>query len=387
MTPWARIARRGRTGSWTLGSVFALTAALAVLGACSGKKAEPGGGAARGGPLKFPVEVAPVEAGSVEYSVQSVGSVEAFEQVAVTARVAGAIERVRFQEGDRVGPADVLVEIDPDRFRLSEAAAKAELDKAIAARDEAQLGLERRRTVNEKNPDLVRAEEVDQWRTRLASAEGEVARTEAALELARLNRRDAYVKAPVAGVIQTREVETGQYVQPGAQIATLVRREPLLLRFRVPETDAAPLAPGMAARFTLRGGRDRSYTARLTLVAAAANARDRMVDVTAQIDDPNRDELRPGAFAEVTVPVSGAASEPVIPQTAIRPSERGFLAYVVVDGVARERVLELGLRTADGRVEVRSGLEQGEQLVVRGAEPLADGAAVTIASNKAEVAR
>jgi multidrug efflux system membrane fusion protein len=369
-----RPTRRGRSHSLT---ALVLLATIA-LAACSGEKEAPAG-AARGGPLKFPVEVAPVEAAPVEYSVQSVGSVEAFEQVAVTARVAGAVERVRFQEGDQVGPTDVLAEIDPDRFRLAEAAAKAELDKAVAARDEAQLGLERRRLVNEKNPDLVRAEEVDQWRTRLASAEGEVARTDAALGLARLNRRDAFVRAPAAGVIQTREVETGQYVQPGAQIATLVRREPLLLRFRVPETEAAPLAPGMAARFTLRGGRDRSYTARLTLVAAAANARDRMVDVTAQIDDPNRDELRPGAFAEVVVPVAGAASEPVIPQTAIRPSERGFLAYVVEDGVARERVLQLGLRTADGRVEVRSGLEQGEQLVVRGAEPLADGAAVSVA--------
>jgi multidrug efflux pump subunit AcrA (membrane-fusion protein) len=68
----------------------------------------------------------------------------------------------------------------------------------------------------------------------------------------------------------------------------------------------------------------------------------------------------------------------VIPQTAIRPTDRGFLAFVVEDEVARERVLELGLRTADGRVEVRSGLAAGESLVVRGAEALRDGAKVAI---------
>jgi multidrug efflux pump subunit AcrA (membrane-fusion protein) len=78
------------------------------------------------------------------------------------------------------------------------------------------------------------------------------------------------------------------------------------------------------------------------------------------------------------VPIGRGASAPVIPQTAIRPSERGFLAFVVEDGVARERVLTLGLRTADGRVEVRDGLAAGETLVVRGAEALADGAAVVV---------
>ena len=109
-----------------------------------------------------------------------------------------------------------------------------------------------------------------------------------------------------------------------------------------------------------------------------ADPRDRMVAITARIDDTSRTELRPGAFAEIEVPVGGGGSAPVIPQTAIRPSDRGFLAFVVEDGVARERVLELGLRTAGGEVEVRSGIAVGEQLVVRGAEALRDGAPVVV---------
>ena len=71
-------------------------------------------------------------------------------------------------------------------------------------------------------------------------------------------------------------------------------------------------------------------------------------------------------------------SAPVIPQTAVRPSERGFLAYVVQDDVAHERVLTLGMRTPDGLVEVRGGLRPGERLVVRGAEALREGAPVRI---------
>jgi multidrug efflux system membrane fusion protein len=351
-----------------------------ALSACGGGAAQgdPAGGRAGRGQLAFPVEVAPVESARVEYSIQTVGSVEAFEQVAVTARVAGVVERVLFQEGDEARPDRVLAEIEPARFRLALDSARADLAKAEAARDQARVGLERRQAVNQKNPDLVRAEEVDTWRTQLAAAEADVARARAAAALAELNLRDALVRPPVAGVIQTRDVETGRYVQPGTVIATLVRRDPLLLRFRVAETDAGALAVGQTARFTLRGGRDAEHRAVITLVGAAADPRDRMVEVTARIDDSGAD-LRPGAFAEITVPVGSPRPAPVVPQTAIRPSDRGFLAYVVADGVAHERVLELGLRTADGRVEVRSGLTAGEQLVVRGAEALSDGARVTVA--------
>jgi membrane fusion protein (multidrug efflux system)/multidrug efflux system membrane fusion protein len=103
-----------------------------------------------------------------------------------------------------------------------------------------------------------------------------------------------------------------------------------------------------------------------------------MVAVTAQVDDPRRSELRPGSFAQVTVPIGAATKAPVIPETAVRPSERGFLAYVVEGDVARERELSLGLRTADGRVEVRSGVKPGERLVVRGGEALRDGAKVRV---------
>lgn len=354
---------------------------LPMLAGCGGSSSQSGAGgpgAGARGPVRFPVELAPVEARAVEYSLRAVGSVEAFEQVAATARVAGVVEKVRFQEGDRVEPTTVLAEIDTERYRLAVDAARSSLARAEAAVAEARAGLERRESVNAKNPDLVRAEEVDAWRTQLAAATAEADGQRTALALAELNYRDAFVRSPFAGVVQTRSVETGRYVQPGTVIATLLRRDPLLLRFSVPETDVAPLVPGQEVRFRLRGSRDTTYAAKISLVAAAADPRDRMVAITARIDDTSRTELRPGAFAEIEVPVGGVGSAPVIPQTAIRPSDRGFLAFVVEDGVARERVLELGLRTAGGEVEVRSGIAVGEQLVVRGAEALRDGAPVVV---------
>lgn len=108
-----------------------------------------------------------------------------------------------------------------------------------------------------------------------------------------------------------------------------------------------------------------------------------------RLDDLDRrhareERPRPGAFTDVTVPVGGVAQSPVIPQTAIRPSEKGFLAFVVEDGKARERVLTLRLRTTEGLVEVRSRLKPGQELVIRGAEALRDGLPVKVSAPGAE---
>ena len=356
-------------------SVAAL-ALLALAGGCGKKSPGPQAGAQQPrAAVLFPVEVQSVAVRRVEYAVAAVGSVEAFERVEVTARVGGVVEQVRFSEGDLVGPDKVLVDIEPERYRLAVESGRATLGKAEASLAEARSGLARREAVNARNPDLVRAEDVEAWRTRVHVATAEVAQARAALQLAELNLRDALVRTAVPGVIQTRTVQTGQYVQPGTVLATLLRREPLLLRFKVPEQDAARLRPGMTARFTVREATS-PYSSTLSHVADSAAESSRMVDVTARIDDPRRGELRPGAFAEVVVPVGDAVEAPVVPQTAIRPSERGFLAFVVEDGVARERILALGLRTADGFVEVRDGLRPGDRLVVRGGEALRDGAKV-----------
>jgi membrane fusion protein, multidrug efflux system len=341
------------------------------------KPKQGAGGGGKGGAMAFPVEVHPVESRDVEYTVTAVGSLDAFEKIEVTSRVTGAVERVLFSEGQFIGAGQALVEIEPERYRLAVSAAQATLAKQQASRAEAEAGYARRQAASQKNPGLIRGEEIETWRTKVMTAAAEVSEAQAAVAQAKLNLRDAFVRAPAAGVIQTRTVRTGQYVQPGAVIATLVRRDPLLLRFQVQESDASSMHTGMTANFNV--GEDKTIQhARITHVAAAASDTSRMVDVTAQVANANHPELRPGAFARVSVPIGEKRGTPVIPQTAIRPSERGFLAYVINDDVASQRVLTLGMRTADGQVEVKNGLKPGENLVIRGAEALTDGAKVKV---------
>lgn len=355
------------------------------MSACSREAASPSGEGAAGGPgrgpLAYPVEVRRVETRTVEYAISAVGSVEAFEIVQVTARVAGVLERVTFMEGDEVRASGVLAEIEPKRYALALESAKAALARAEARDAEARAALERRERAVAQSPGLIKGEEMESFVTGARMGAAELASARTSVEKAAMDLRDARVRAPAGGVVQTRTAQTGQYVEPGDLLATMVRRDPLLLRFKVPEHDAVRLRAGARAYFRVRG--DQAERVATTVhIGDAADQATRMVAVTARVEE-DVPQLRPGAFAEVRVPVDGSKPAPVIPQLAVRPSERGFLAFVIEKGVARERVLELGLRTAEGLVEVRSGLRGGEDLVVRGAEALREGATVRVVPSRA----
>jgi multidrug efflux system membrane fusion protein len=197
---------------------------LAVLLAGCSKKSSSD--APRRGGMKFPVEVAKVAARDVDLVVHAVGSVEAFEIVQVTARVPGVVQKVGFREGEAVNAGAQLVEIEPERYRLSLQSAGAAFEKAKASLREAQSGLTRRVDIEGRNPGFVSTEDLENWQTRVLSLQADSAQASADLDLARLNLRDAYVPAPVSGIIQSRTVRTGEYVQAGTVIATMVRRDP-----------------------------------------------------------------------------------------------------------------------------------------------------------------
>ncbi|CAG0994982.1 partial Multidrug resistance protein MdtA, partial [Gammaproteobacteria bacterium] len=150
-----------------LAPVVLLAGAAALALSCSGGGEKKGASGGKGGPPAFPVETAPVKSRPVEYTVTAVGSVDAFEKVQVTARVAGVVEQVRFVEGESVDAGKALVEIEPRRYQLSVEAARANVQKAEAAKADAEAALARRRAVVEKNPGLIPGEELDTFATRV----------------------------------------------------------------------------------------------------------------------------------------------------------------------------------------------------------------------------
>jgi membrane fusion protein, multidrug efflux system len=335
-----------------------------------------GRGARGDGGLAFAVDLLEVRAKKLDYVVTAPGTIEAFERVQVTSRVAGVVDKVAFTDGQQVKRGDVLVIIDSERYRLAVNTSKAALEKAQAAQKDVEGQVSRREGAMEKHAGLIPGEELETYRTKALTAKADTAVAAENLKSAELNLRDSNVRAPMDGVIQTRTVETGQYVNAGFVMATLLRQDPLLLRFQIEPQEAPRLKPGMKATFTMRETQ-RTFEAKLTLIAAAADPTTHMVGVTGEVvADEHKYWLRPGSFCDVSVDVGATREAPVIPRFATRATDHGYVTYVVEDDVAQERVITLGMSTKDGWVEVRSGLKDGDWIVVRGAEALSPGARV-----------
>jgi RND family efflux transporter MFP subunit len=360
-------------------AVLLLMLLATALAGCKSEPADTGkpGKGGRGG-LSFAVDAMPVESKKAAYLVNAPGTIDAFERVQVTARVSGAIDRVAFSEGAMVKKGDVLVAIDSERFSLAVNSARAALDKADVTLKEADAQIARREGTVGQNPGLIPGEELATYRAKSVTAKADRQVALAALQTAQVNLRDAVVRAPMEGVIQTRTVETGQYVAPGYVMATLLRSEPMLLRFQVEPRDAPRLKLGMIVGFTMRETQ-RKFTARLTLIAGAADLNTHMVSITGEVvADGHKYWLRPGSFCDVTVELDAEREAPLIPRTAARATDHGYVAYVLEGEVAHEHLLSLGMSTRDGWVEVRTGLAAGDLLVVHGAEALSEGAKVRV---------
>lgn len=340
-----------------------------------GRRGRAGGGGEGG--VAFAVDLLQVETKKLDYLVTAPGSIEAFERVQVTARVAGVVDRVAFREGQDVKKGDVLVTIDSERFRLTVNSARAQLDKTAAALKDVEAQVARREGASAKNPGLIPGEELETFRTKVLTAKADMSVAAEAVKVAELNLRDSQVRAPLEGTIQTRTIETGQYVQTGYVMATLLKSDPLLLRFQVEPEEAVRLKPGMTVNFTMRETQ-RKFTAKVSLVSGAADLTTHMVGVTAQVDvsDNHTYWLRPGSFCDVSLDVGASRDAAVIPRTATRATDHGYVVYIAEGDVVREMPVTLGMNSKDGWVEIRAGLSGGEMLVVRGAEALTTGAHV-----------
>lgn len=354
-----------------------LRRALAVLVAlvpvaCGKTQATPAPGS---GPPALRVRVAPVKVEDVVYKVQALGSLEADEMVRVPAQVEGAVSEVLFQAGARVTPETVLLRIDPERHRLEVQRADAQHKTALAELRRSERDLERREAL--ARDQLVSAEELNRSRGEAERLAAAAAAAKAALDLAQENLRRSDVRASRAGVVNTRTVETGQYVKEGDVLATLADTSRLRLRFKVSDAESLQAKEGDNVTFRVAALGDESFPARIYHVGDVADPTTRQVEVLAWVKNPG--VLKPGFFAEVTLATASKKQALVVPEGAIQASERGFVAYAVEEGKARVKAVKIGLRTGTGVVEILSGVAPGDSVVVEGSDRLADGVPVQAA--------
>ncbi len=339
-----------------LGLVVGLVLALAACGG-SAESAKQ-----KQGPPPAVVEVATVERGTVDEGLALVGQLEADESVMIRPESDGVVGSVEFREGQDVAKGAVLFRLrdEEQRARLREAEAQ------VALTDEAW-----RRAQSLAGERIVSAAELDQATANRAAAHARV-------DLARVELDRMTIRAPFAGVLGQRLVSPGDRVTDDTDLVQIDAVATLKLTFPVPEPIVEWVHPGMPFTVSVAPFPGERFPGTVYFAAPALDPRNRHLMLKGQVPNPDR-KLRPGLFADVRLETAKHEDVLVAPESAVVYDPQGtFVWRVTGEGTAERVPVRLGLRR-DGRVEVQSGLREGDRIVSAGTNKVAPGRPLEIA--------
>jgi membrane fusion protein (multidrug efflux system) len=318
-----------------------------------------GGPAAGGGSAAIPVRVAPVERRAISQFLETNGTVESDNDVALVARTSGPIVELRAEEGMRVEQGQLLARIDDDEIRARLELAKVNLGEAELANERAKAQYENQ---------ILSRELFDQAASKLEAARAQVRENEVQL---------AYtsIKAPFRGMIVERYVKFAEHVQNNTPLFRISDFDPLQCPIQVPEKDLARLEVRQPAYLTVEAFPGERFEARVLRVSPVVDSATGTVKVTLEVE--TRGRLRPGMFASVFLETDRHADALVIPKRSLVLESIGDTVYVKDGDAARRREVRLGFDEGD-HVEVLAGLEQGQEVVILGQDSLSDGTPIYI---------
>ncbi len=311
------------------------------------------------------VEVAPVEPTDFSEIIHLTGTVEASQDVTLSAEESGVVEEILVDKGNRVRAGEPIFKLDDDLLQ-------AQVDQARAVAAMAQETWERRKRLYEE----------DKVGSELVYLEAKYGAEQAAANLrlleARLDR--TVIKAPIEGILDSRQVEVGTMVGAGTPVARIVDNDPVEVTAGVPERFAPDVEVGAEVTVTFDVLPGQEFRGRVSYVGAAVNPRNRTFPVELVLPNPGG-VIKPEMVANLGLVRGTNQNAIVIPQESVVRTENGFIVFVAQEGPegmrVRARPVEVGSRQ-DNRVLIRSGLDAGDRLVVVGQLSVADGDRVNI---------
>ncbi|WP_134496003.1 efflux RND transporter periplasmic adaptor subunit [Microvirga pakistanensis] len=333
----------------------------------SGARGNRGAGA---GPAT--VEVDTVKTGRIVETREAVGTVRAFESITVTAKVAGVITEIGFEEGQKVKAGDVLIQLDAAERQADIDQAIAEANRAVAQRNEIAIKLERAQALSRTGAGT--SAQVEDLTAQMKSLEGAIASAQAQRKAAEARLEDLTLRAPFNGRVGTRSVSLGAYVAPGTRITSLDDLSRIRLDFAVPENLLGRLEPGQPVTAISAAYKSRTFSGKVSTIDPRIDQATRTARLTAEFDNPD-EALKPGMFLAVKLEVSSNDEAVVVPEEAIVSEGLRHVVYPVKDNKVERRVVTLGQRQG-GKAEVVDGLKAGETIVVLGVQRVRPGAEV-----------
>lgn len=361
---------------------------VAILSAISITGCEP---AAQPGPPPAPeVTVVPIKTEDVEVTYEYVGQTAGFREVEVRARVTGILLQENFKEGARVVQGQSLFTVDPAPYQAAANRAEADVATAEAKLAQAQRDLKRIKPVFEANA-ISRKEYDDSISVeQIAAAEAKAAN--ARLAEAKLNLAYTRVESPITGVAGRALRSAGSLVSgPDILLTTVTQTDPMYVIFGIPDRDRLTIRQEVDdKRLVLpKNGEFRvdvkradggmyDKSGKLNFTDVRVNPQTGTSEARAVLPNPNG-VLRSGEFVRVVLSGARRPNAVRVPQRAVLEGPNGKFVYVVADGKAEPRPVQVGAWAGDNWI-ITSGLAAGDQVIVDGVLKIRPGAPVTPAA-------
>lgn len=307
----------------------------------------------------------------------SLGRLQSNVDPRIAAEVSGRVLSVAVEAGESVQRGQVVAQLDAADYRAAADGAAADVRRLEALVEQQQRQVERYRQLVQENFFSVNA--LDEVEAQLTALRAQLAAARSGVDRARNNLDRTAVRAPASGVIAERLVSPGDYIGAGNPLFHLSTDQMLRVVLPFPEVLSSRLAVGQTLRLRVPTAPGMPVELPITEIRPVIGAQNRAIEVLAEMRNPGG--WRPGGSVNGEVVLSRREDAVVIPPLAVIRRPSGLVVYVVTDDQVQERLVKVGVETAEF-VEIVEGLEAGEQVAVEGASYLTDGARVRIAQER-----
>lgn len=346
-----------------------------------------GGGRGRGrgaglGPV--PVVTAKVKHSDVPVYFNGLGNVVAFYTVSVNSRVTGQLMKVFFNEGDLVKEGQTLIQIDPRPYQVALEQAEGQLAHDQALLEDARLDLDRYKKLLEQ--DAIPSQQLDTQKYLVDQYVGTIKQDQANVDNAKLNLVYCNITAPITGVVGLRLVDPGNIIQANSNqgMILITQLQPIQVQFTIPEDSLPQVLQKLRAGEHLPAeawNRDNS----VKLATGQFMTVDNQIDNTTgraklkAVFDNKEGTLFPQQFVNIQLKVDTLHNVLVVPGVAVQNGQQGTFVYVVDPETSRVHLKTVAVgQTNQDVFQLTSGVSEGEDVVVDGADRLDDGTQVRV---------
>jgi multidrug efflux system membrane fusion protein len=348
----------------------------------------PGGPGAGANPWNAAVPVRVISAQTTDLKVQfkTIGTATALNTVLVQPRVGGPLLQLHFTEGQKVEAGQLLAEIDPAPYQVKLAQAEGQLQQNVAQLKNAELDLALYEKLKTQNS--ISRQQYNTQQALVNQLKGSLKSNQAQIDAAKLELSYTRIVAPISGKTGLRKVDAGNLVQANSAegLVSITQSSPIYVVFSIPETQLQSLRLAvqdqqkqqqkLVVEAWDRNDKQLLATGELTTLDNQIDPATGTLKLKAQFANSD-DQLFPNQFVNVRLNIAEKAGAVTIPQDAVQYGADGTFIYVIENNKAQLKMLELGV-VDNGRVEVRSGLKGGDQIVMEGLDRLRPGRDVTV---------